>query len=123
MIAHSLDTDLGILYVKPYGPLDAGDFTQLTAAVDPWIKDNGKLNALIIETPDFPGWSSLSAMIGHFKFAFNHEDHIRKIALVTDSEAGEIAEKFVSHFVSAEIKHFHAGQLENARHWAREGAV
>lgn len=120
MIAHSLDTDLGILYVTPYGPLDAADFDQLSAAVDPWIKNNGKLNALLIDTPDFPGWSSLGAMINHFKFAFNHEDHIRKIALVTDSEAGEIAEKFVSHFVSAEIKHFPVGQKEAAKRWALE---
>ena len=95
MIGFSLDTDLGILYLRPTPPLTSGDFEQLTQAVDPWIADNGKLNALII-------------------------DHklIRKIALITDSEAGEIAENFASHSVAAEIEHFAAGEQEEAKQCA-----
>jgi hypothetical protein len=118
MIGFSLDTELGILYVRPTPPLTSNDFEQMSAAVDPWIKDNGKLNALIIETPEFPGWDSFGAMMSHFKFVLDHHKHIRKLAIVTDSEAGELAEKFASHFVAAEIKHFRAGQLEAARQWA-----
>ena len=118
MIGFSLDTDLGILYLRPTGPLTEDDFEQLTAAVDPWIQESGKLNALIIEALEFPGWDSFSAMLSHFKFVLDHHKLIRKIAIVTDSEAGEVAENFASHFVSAEIKHFPAGQREAAKQWA-----
>lgn len=56
MIGFSLDTELGILYVRPGAPLTENDFEQLTAAVDPWIEANGQLTAVILETPEFPGW-------------------------------------------------------------------
>ena len=118
MIGFSLDTDLGILYVRPTPPLTSDDFEQMSAAVDPWIADNGKLNALIIEALEFPGWDSFGAMLSHFKFVLDHHKLIKKIAVVTNSEAGEIAEKFASHFVAAEIRHFPAGEREAAKQWA-----
>jgi arylsulfatase A-like enzyme len=37
--------------------------------------------------------------------------------VVTDSARGNVAEHLTSHFVSAEIKHFPAGQIEEARQW------
>lgn len=118
MIGFSLDTDLGILYVRPTGPLTSDDFTQLGAAVDPWIEEAGQLNALIIEPEEFPGWDSFSAMVSHFRFVRGHHKKVRKIAIVTDSDAGDVAEKIASHFVAAEIKHFPAGQREAAKQWA-----
>jgi hypothetical protein len=118
MIGFSLDTDLGILYLRPTPPLTSGDFEQLTQAVDPWIADNGKLNALIIEAPQFPGWDSFGAMLSHFRFVRDHHRLIKKIAVVTDSEAGEFAEDFASHFVAAEIKHFDADEGDEAKQWA-----
>jgi hypothetical protein len=118
MIGFSLDTELGILYVRPGAPLTEDDFAQLTAAVDPWIEDNGQLTAVILEAAEFPGWDSFGAMTSHFKFVRDHHQHIRKVAIITDSAIGNIAENFASHFVSAEIKHFPAGQLEAARQWA-----
>lgn len=120
MIGFSLDTDLGILYLRPTGPLTSNDFEQLTAAVDPWIQENGKLNALIIEPEKFPGWDGFGAMLSHFKFVLDHHKLIKKIAIVTDSEIGEIAENFASHFVSAEIRHFPGGQREAAKQWATQ---
>lgn len=120
MIGFSLDTDLGILYLRPTAPLTSGDFEQLTAAVDPWIAENGKLNALIIEPEKFPGWEGLGAMLSHFKFVLDHHKLISKIAVVTDSEAGDVAETFASHFVSAKIKHFSAGERDAAKQWATQ---
>lgn len=118
MIGFSLDTDLGILYLRPTGPLTSDDFRQLSQAVDPWIKDNGRLNALIIEPEEFPGWASFGAMVSHFRFVLDHHKKIHKVAIVTDSEAGDIAEQFASHFVAAQIRHFPAGQREAAKQWA-----
>jgi hypothetical protein len=118
MIGFSLDTDLGILYLRPTGPLTSGDFEQLSEAIDPWIQESGKLNALIIEPDDFPGWTGFGAMVSHFKFVLDHHKKIRKVAIVTDAAAGEIAENIASHFVSAQIKHFPAGQRDAAKQWA-----
>ncbi|HWT53590.1 MAG TPA: STAS/SEC14 domain-containing protein [Rhodocyclaceae bacterium] len=118
MIGFSLDTDLGILYLRPTGPLTSDDFKQLAEAVDPWIEEAGQLHALIIEPESFPGWDSFGALVSHFRFVRDHHKKIRKVAIVTDSAAGDIAEQFASHFVAAEIKHFSAGQREAAKQWA-----
>jgi hypothetical protein len=37
------------------------------------------------------------------------------VAVVTDSQIGNPAEYLASHFLSAQIKHFPAGQLEEAK--------
>ena len=108
MIEHSLDTSSAILHIQPKSSLEQADFEQLAKAVDPFIAGTGDLAGLIVETPGFPGWSSFGAMAAHLRFVKDHHKHIRKIALVTDSALGNIAEHLVTHFVSAEIKHFPA---------------
>ena len=117
MIEHTLDTAHSILYVRPKSSLEEDDFVQLAKTVDPYIEENGDLAGLIIETPTFPGWKSLGAMATHFRFVRDHHKHIKKIALVTDSALGDVAEHLASHFVSAEIRHFPAGELEAAKQW------
>jgi hypothetical protein len=54
-------------------------------------------------------------MAAHFRFVKDHHKRIKKIAVVTDSAMGTLAEKLASHFVSATIKHFPAGQTQAAR--------
>jgi len=56
-------------------------------------------------------------MAAHFRFVRDHHKHIKKIGPVTDSPVGRVAERLASHFVSAEIRHFPAGQIEAARQW------
>lgn len=117
MIEHSLDTARSILYVRPKSSLEQGDFAQLAKTVDPYIAKTGALAGIIIEAPKFPGWESLAAMAAHIRFVRDHHKHIKKLGLVTDSALGNVAERLASHFVSAEIKHFSAGQLEAAEQW------
>ena len=117
MIAYSLDAESSILFVWPKSALEKRDFEELAAAADPYIEKNGGLAGLIIETPAFPGWDSLGALAAHFRFVRDHHKHIRRIGLVTDAAAATVAERLASHFVSAEIKHFPAGQREAAKHW------
>ena len=117
MIEHTLDTAKSILYVRPKSALEQGDFVQLAETVDPHILETGDLAGLIIEAPAFPGWESLGAMAAHFRFVRDHHKHIRKIGLVTDSTLGNVAEHLASHFVSAQIRHFSAGELEAAKQW------
>ena len=60
-------------------------------------------------------------MAEHFRFVRDHQKYIRRIALVTDSALGNVVEHLASHFVSAEIKHFPAGEVEAARLWIVSG--
>ena len=117
MIEHTLDTAHSILHLRPKSALEQQDFAQLAKMVDPHIEKTGNLAGLIIEAPGFPGWDSLGAMVAHFRFVRDHHRRIRKLAVVTDSAMGNLAERLASHFVAAEIRHFPAGQLEAARQW------
>jgi hypothetical protein len=117
MIEHHFDTSNRILHLQPKSSLEKADFEKLAAAVDPIIAESGDLAGLIIETPSFPGWESLGAMSAHFRFVRDHHKQIRKVAVVTDSALGGIAEKLASHFVSAEVKQFPASGVEDARRW------
>jgi hypothetical protein len=117
MVEHSLDTVNAVLYIRPSSALEKKDFAQLAKTADPFIEKTGGLAGLIIETPSFPGWKNLGAMIDHFRFVRDHHKHIKKVGLVTDSIIGNIGELPASHFVSAEIKHFPAAQLDAATQW------
>ena len=117
MIDYDLDREHSILLVRPKGALAEADFARLASVVDPYIEATGGLAGLIIETPGFPGWDSLAAMVAHFRFVRDHHRHIRRIGLVTDSAMGDVAPRLASHFVSAEIRHFPAGSLEAAKQW------
>jgi len=117
MIEHTLDTEHSILYLRLKTALEQDDFVQLAKTVDPYIEKSGELAGLIIDAPRFPGWESLGAMAAHFRFVRDHHKRIRKVALVTDSAMGNVAERLASHFVSAEIRHFSSGELEAAKQW------
>lgn len=117
MIDHTLDQEHSILYLRPKSALEPGDFAELAKTADPYIRKTGGLSGVIIEAPAFPGWDSLGAMVAHFRFVRDHHKHIKKIGLVTDSALGNVAEHLASHFVSAEIKRFPAGELEAAQRW------
>jgi hypothetical protein len=122
MIEYHLDTEHSILHVQPKSAIEQDDFVKLAKAVDPHIEATGGLSGLIIETPGFPGWRSLGAMINQFRFVRDHHKRIKRIGVVTDSHMGDVAEHLTSHFVSAEIKHFPAGQIEAARQWIINGS-
>ena len=117
MIEYTLNPANAILHLQPKSSLDQADFEKLTKAVDPFIEKNGDLAGVIVETPAFPGWSSFGAFAAHMRFVKDHHRRIRKIALVTDSPIGDVAEHLVSHFVSAEVKQFPASGVESARNW------
>jgi hypothetical protein len=117
MIDYDLDTEHSILHVRPKSALKQDDFVELAKAVDPQIETGGDLAGLIIEAREFPGWDSFGTMVTHFRFVRDHHKDIKKVALVTDSHLADIAEHLAKHFVSAEIRHFPAGQTEAATQW------
>jgi hypothetical protein len=120
MLDHTLDTENSILFIRPKSPLSEGDFVRLAQTLDPYLADGGTLAGIIIEAPNFPGWESFGAMAAHFRFVRDHHKKIRRVALVTDSALGTVAEKLASHFVSAEIRSFRSGDLKVAKQWVLE---
>lgn len=122
MIDYDLDTARSILLVRPESRLDKDDFVKLANAVDPHIEATGDLAGVIIDAPSFPGWADFGSMVNHFRFVRDHHKHVKKVAVVTDSALGDVAEHLTSHFVSAEIKHFPAGQTEAAKQWIASGS-
>jgi hypothetical protein len=117
MIEANLDTANGVLYVRPKGKLEEADFARLAKTADPFIESSGGLRGLVIEAQAFPGWDSFGALLAHLRFIRDHHKHIRKLAVVTDSPMGEVAEKLASHFVAAQIRHFASGEMDAARKW------
>ena len=121
MIEFDLDTAHSILLVRPQSALDTTDFVELAKAVDPLLEATGDLAGVIINAPNFPGWDSFGSMVSHFRFVRDHQKHVKKVAVVTDSHLGDVAEHLASHFVSAKIRHFSGEQLEQAREWIISG--
>jgi hypothetical protein len=122
MIESHLDTERSLLHVRPKSALEKEDFAKLAAKVDPYIESSGTLRGLIVEAPTgFPGWESFGALVAHIRFVRDHHKRVRKVAVVTDSAIGNLAEHLASHFVSARIKRFSAGELEAAREWVTSG--
>ena len=121
MIDFDLDTAHSILLVRPESSLQEADFAALAKAVDPQIQETGDLAGLIINARKFPGWDSFGAMVKHFRFVKDHQKHIKKVALVTDSHVGDVAEHLAAHFVSAKVRHFPGEQLDQARQWITDG--
>ncbi|MFQ5936136.1 MAG: STAS/SEC14 domain-containing protein [Acidiferrobacterales bacterium] len=117
MISHELIKDKGILIVTPGGRLESDDFKKLAEEIDPYIKERGRLNGLMIHVKSFPGWDNFGAMISHFKFVRDHHQQITKVAAVTDSKFLSIMPRVVDHFVNAEVKHFDHRHKQAALKW------
>jgi hypothetical protein len=121
LIDFDIDPDRSLAVVRPTAPLDREDFVRLAKAVDPLIEATGGLSGVIVDAASFPGWDDFAALVSHFRFVRDHHKHVKKIAVVTDSPIGELAEKLVAHFVSADVKHFPANEAAAAEHWIVEG--
>ena len=117
MLDYELNRAEGILILKPTGPLESTDFEKLALEVDPYIREKGKLNGLMIYVKSFPGWENFAAFLSHIKFVKNHHQKIKKIAAVTDSSFLSIMPQVANHFIQAEIRHFDYEDKEPALDW------
>jgi tRNA U38,U39,U40 pseudouridine synthase TruA len=119
MLNYELNRAEGILIVKPIGPLESADFEKLLQEVDPYIREKGKLNGLMIHAQSFPGWDNFAAFLSHMKFVKNHHRKIRKIAAVTGSSFLSIMPQVANHFVQAEVRHFDYDDKDTALNWLK----
>ncbi len=117
MLNVSLDSSVGIATLEPKGELTASDFSAAADVIDPYLEKMGDLKGIIIYTKSFPGWRSFSSLITHLKFVREHHRKVTRIAFVTDSPIGNLAEHIANHFVGAEIKSFEFCDLGSGRKW------
>lgn len=117
MIHPELRRDQGILIIKPEGSLEQADFVNLTQLVDSFIKTEGQLHGILIQSESFPGWADFAALLAHLRFVKNHHQHVAKIAAVTDSGFLAIVPNIVGHFIHAQVRHFDFNDAENALAW------
>jgi len=117
MIDFNLDMEHRILTICPKGALSEEDFSRVTAAVNPVIEQEGDLAGVIIHAKAFPGWDNFAGMLSHFRFVRDHHQYIKKLAVVSDSTVLTIFPRIAAHFISAELKHFHFNQYNDALSW------
>lgn len=117
MLTVDLNSADGVAILHPAEPLTTEDFSNAARVIDEYIRLKGDLQGLIIHTRNFPGWESFSALIKHLVFIRDHHRHIKKIAVITNSPVGGIAEHIVGHFVSAEVRRFDFQDVEGADAW------
>jgi tRNA U38,U39,U40 pseudouridine synthase TruA len=117
MLNYELNQENGILILKPMAPLESTDFEKLVQEVDPYIREKGKLNGLLIYAKSFPGWDNFAAFLSHMKFVKNHHQQIKKIAAVTSSNFLSIMPQVANHFVKAEVRHFDYDDKDAALNW------
>ena len=117
MLTVALNEQKKVVVLEPNGKLTKADFEAAAIKIDPFIEASGQLNGLIIHVKSFPGWDSFASLIKHLKFIRDHHKKIARLAFVTNSPIGELAEHIASHFINAEIKHFSYSEMEQAENW------
>ncbi len=122
MLNVEIDHEKLIAVLTPSGPLSKEDFAAAAKQIDPLVEQAGQLMGLVIHTENFPGWDSFSAMTNHFRFVRDHHQEVKRVAIVTNSPLGDIADTMVNHFVAAEIKHFPYANLAEAKQWITESS-
>lgn len=81
MLTHELLRDIGILLIRPEGPIHSGDFESVAKVVDPYIEQTGGLRGVMIEAASFPGWDSFAALVSHLRFVLDHHRVSPKLRL------------------------------------------
>ncbi len=117
MLDIELDREAGMAILRPEGALSERDFDTVANVIDPYLEERGELRGLIIHTKEFPGWKSFGAMLKHFRFVRDYQRKLPRVALVTDSKIGNLAEMIAGHFASASVKHFPHDSFIDARSW------
>jgi len=122
MIEAELNREAGILTVQPQGTLEESDFERLRLLVDPYIREHGTLNGVLIFSPAFPGWEDFGAMLSHLYFIEDHQRKIRRVAAVGDSAMVSLLPKLADWFVDAEVRSFDYGERDVAEAWLYDAA-
>jgi hypothetical protein len=119
MLDYSILKPEGVLVLKPDAPLKQEDFAGLSASVDAYTAQHGKLHGALVHTRKFPGWEDVSGFMAHMHFVREHRTRVERIAVVTDSMVADIVESFAKFFTPADIRRFHFAEYDEALAWVK----
>ena len=103
------------IWIRPVGRLRAADYELIRPAVEALIQERGSLRVLF-EAEELEGWTP-AAMWEDLKLGIHHAKDMERIALVVDKKWLEALVSLGRVFTRAEVKTFHADQIEEAKTW------
>jgi len=112
--------DGNYLLLEPSGALSRKDLDGLTARFDAYVNAHDRVPNLVVRAVSFPTWTDFAALVKHLRFIREHHRMVRKVALVSDARALDVAPRIAGHFVSAEIRAFPAADFGAAVAWVSE---
>ena len=121
-IGMNLDTDTGVLVLEPAADtaLSEDDFELVGKAIKGFLADHDRLRGILIQSRRFPGWRSLGALFAHLKFVNSVHDKIGKVALVTNSPMGSLADHVLDPLMLAKVRRFDFDQRDEAMAWLQD---
>jgi SpoIIAA-like len=120
MLRITEDEAHGCFVLEPSGALSRRDLDALTERFDAYVNARDRIPNLVVRAVSFPTWTDFAALVKHLRFIREHHRLVRKVALVSDARALDLAPKIAGHFVSADIRHFPAAGLDAALAWVAE---
>lgn len=120
MLRITEDPARNCLLLEPSGALSPRDLDTLIARFDRYVNERDRIPNLVIRAVSFPTWTDFATLLKHLRFIRDHHRMVRKVALVSDARALDIAPRIAGHFVSAEIRHFPAKDYAAALDWVSE---
>lgn len=109
------DEQKKILTVQASGKLEAGDYKRLGPKVADLIRQDGKIDLLLV-LHDFHGWTA-GALWEDVKFDAKHFRDIGKLAIVGETKWEKGMATFCKPFTTATIRYFPQEELPAAREW------
>jgi len=117
MLRITEDSARNYLLLEPSGALSRKDLDALTARFDAYVNARDRIPNLVIRAVSFPTWADFATLLEHLRFIRDHHRMVRKVALVSDARALDIAPRIAGRFVSAEIRHFPGKDYDAALDW------
>jgi hypothetical protein len=108
------------LVLAPSGPLTRRDLDALTERFDARVAATDRVPNLVIRAGSFPAWADFAALLKHLRFIREHHRLVERVAIVSDARALDLAPRLARHFVSADVRHFPAADLDAALAWVGE---
>ena len=121
MLEPSLDRARSLLILEVSGPLTAADFERMSALLDPWLEEAGRLRGMLVDARRNPGWSDIEAIVRHERFLRDHAPYIDRIALVTDSDLMAVLTRLATRSFPPEVRRFPWADYHAALAWLTEG--
>ena len=117
-----LDTETGILVLEPAADkaLSEDDFEAVGKAIGHYLEDHERLRGIMIHSRRFPGWRSMGALFAHLKFVSSVHDRIERLAVVTSSPLGSIADHVLDPLMLAKVRKFDYDERDQAMAWLKE---